>query len=204
VNTGNEGDIYWPVLWDYSLDRPASGCNLAVPSPGRKVFNCLDRFHVWYTVIRPDTRQAAGDEPLSPYKNSDLATPKSSRSHPTSSIAPLLLYPTRMHIASIAPLSTPASTSFLLDADDVFPSSGSSSGASWLHPTKHECEIYVGHFRCVALSAVQNMLFLLRNASASTIEVSGTQYLTDLYTEWKVASAHGAKFDRHEQLPYCT
>lgn len=107
-----------------------------------------------------------------------------------------------MNVASSASLSTPASSSIFLDSDDIFPSNGPSSGTSWLHPAKHEHEIYVGHFRCVALAAVQNVFFLLRNASASIIEISG--YITDLYSEWKVASAHGAKFDRHEQLPYCT
>ena len=80
-----------------------------------------------------------------------------------------------MNISSSASISTPASTSILLDADDVFPTNGSSSGASWLHPTRHEYEVYAGNLRSISLAAVQNMLFLLRNASASIIEISGAQ-----------------------------
>ena len=63
--------------------------------------------------------------------------------------------------------------SILLDADEDFPSNGSSSGSSWIHPDKHEYEFYVGHFRSVALAAVQNVFFLLRNGSASIICDSG-------------------------------
>ena len=74
-----------------------------------------------------------------------------------------------MNVASSASISTPTSASILLDADEVFPSNRSSSGSSWLHPAKHEYEIYVGHFRSVALAAVQNVLFLLRNASTSIL-----------------------------------
>lgn len=82
----------------------------------------------------------------------------------------------------MASLSTPASTSIFLDSDDIYipPNpSRSSIGTSWIHPDKHEFEVYVGHFRCIALSAVQNMLFLLRNASASVIEIYVTQYIAD-------------------------
>ena len=42
-------------------------------------------------------------------------------------------------------------------------------------PAKCEYELYVGHFRSVALSAVQNVLFLLRNASTFVTEAFSTR-----------------------------
>ena len=109
--------------------------------------------------------------PIRPPLSCSSSPPKTSRSHTTSLIAPTFL----MNIPSSVSFSTPASTSTLLDADDVFPSEGSSSGTSWLHPTRHEYEVYAGNLRSISLTAVQNMFFLLRNASTSIVEIFGTQ-----------------------------
>lgn len=72
------------------------------------------------------------------------------------------------------------------------------------HSSNANFVLHAGSFRSAALAAFQNMLFLLRIASMCSQRFPLIVVSETLVIEWKVAYANGEKFDRHEQLPYCT